>query len=472
MSEPHAFTVQPLVSPDLDPGFVPLILSWRELRAAAKHAPGGQPFTLALAQPGGAVMHRCGVLFPEGHPRAGENLRYIERMAKFMLWAYGGRTLSFSGPSEIAEGLRRHYADTATGRFDSELIGRKIYGAPLEVRCVDNADMPPASLPSRKLGGNLDGCRIGFDLGGSDRKAAAVIDGKVVFSEEIAWSPYFEKDPAYHYEGLMDSLRRAARRLPRVDAIGGSAAGVYVDNEVRVASLFRGVAPDLFESQVRGIFGRVRRAWNNVPLVVMNDGEVTALAGAMALGDNAVLGVSMGTSQAAGFVTPDGSLTPWLNELAFAPVDARPEAPADEWSGDRGCGVQYFSQQAMPRLAAAAGIDLPAALPLPEKLVAVQELMAKDDPRARRVYDTIGTWFGYSLLLYADFYPVRNILVLGRVTSGPGGERILDQARRVLAAEAPDFAKGVRLVMPDETHKRHGQAVAAASLPEITEGRP
>jgi predicted NBD/HSP70 family sugar kinase len=202
-------------------------------------------------------------------------------------------------------------------------------------------------------------------------------------------------------------------------------------------------------------------------MVVVNDGEVTALAGAMALGENAVLGISMGTSLAAGFVTPDGSLTPWLNELAFAPVDARPDAPADEWSGDRGCGVQYFSQQAIPRLAAAAGIDLPPDMSLPQKLVAVQEWMAKDDPRARRIYDTIGAWFGYAILLYADFYPVRNILVLGRVTSGPGGERILNQARRVLDAESPGFSRTLKLVTPDETNKRHGQAVAAASLPEV-----
>jgi predicted NBD/HSP70 family sugar kinase len=317
------------------------------------------------------------------------------------------------------------------------------------------------------VGGNLDGCRIGFDLGGSDRKAAAVIDGKVVFSEEIRWQPYFEKDPAYHYEGIMDTLRRAAKHLPRVDAIGGSAAGVYVASEPRLGSLFRGVPQDLFDSQVRGLFKRIRREWNNVPLVVMNDGEVTALAGAMSLGDNAVLGISMGTSLAAGFVTPDGSLTPWLNELAFAPVDARLDAPADEWSGDRGCGVQYFSQQAIPRLAAAAGIALPVEMPLPEKLVAVQELMDKADPRAGRIYDTIGVWFGYAILLYAEFYPVRNILVLGRVTSGPGGERILAQARRVLDAESPAFSRTLRLVMPDETNKRHGQAVAAASLPKV-----
>ena len=455
------------IKPDLDRGFLPLIGELRSFEAEVCQIAGHEDYVMALEQPEGAVTHRRGALFPSNHPRFFENFRQVERVVKFLLWAQGGRRLYFSGPAAVATSLRKHYAETPEGRFDNELIGKKIFGGPLEVVEVAPDDMPPEKKPERRIGGNWNGNRIGFDLGGSDRKVAAVVDGKVVFTEEIAWQPYFEKDPSYHYEGIMDSLRRAARHLPRVDAIGGSAAGVYVNNEARVASLFRGVPQDLFDTQVRGLFGRVRREWNNVPMTVVNDGEVTALAGAMALGDHAVLGISMGTSLAAGFVTPDGSLTPWLNELAFAPVDARPDAPVDEWSGDRGCGVQYFSQQAIPRLAAATGIDLPADMSLPQKLVAVQEWMAKDDPRARRIYDTIGVWFGYAVLLYADFYPVRNILVLGRVTSGPGGERILNQARRVLDAEAPGFSSTLKLVTPDETNKRHGQAVAAASLPEL-----
>lgn len=444
-----------------------MVMTWRQFDAEAAAVSPHQPFTLAVEQPGGAVIWRKGALFPPGHRRAGENVRYLERLLKFLLWAHGGQRISFNGPAEVAMALRKHYAESPTGRFDSEIIGTKIYGAPLEILEVAWEDLPPEKCSAQRIGGNWNGCRIGFDLGGSDRKVAAVIDGNVVFSEEISWQPYFQKDPAYHYAGIMDSLRRAARHLPRVDAIGGSAAGVYVNKEVRVASLFRGVPQEVFDAKVRGLFGEIQRDWDNVPLIVMNDGEVTALAGAMALGDNSVLGISMGTSLAAGFVAPDGSLTPWLNELAFAPIEMRPDAPVDEWSGDRGCGVQYFSQQAIPRLAAAAGIEFPGEMGLPEKLVHVQDLMAKGDPRAPLIYDTIGVWFGYSILLYADFYPLRNMLVLGRVTSGPGGERILDQARRVLAAEAPEFAETLRLTMPDETNKRHGQAMAAASLPEV-----
>ena len=451
----------------LDEGFLPLTTVWRKFQNAAGACNEKSFFSLALAQPGGTVSRRDGYLFPALHPRACENFTHVERLVKFMLWTYGGRTIYFSGPQAVADGLKRHYAESATGRFDNELIGRRIYDGDLEVVPVAASDVPPARLLEQKIGGHWNGCRIGFDLGGSDRKAAAVMDGKVLFTEEIAWQPYFEKDPDYHYRGIMDSLNRAARHLPRVDAIGGSAAGVYVENQVRLASLFRGVSPADFDLHVKRLFHRIRKDWGNIPLVVMNDGEVTALAGASTLKDNAVLGVSMGTSEAGGFVTPDGSLTPWLNELAFAPIDGRLDAPADEWSGDRGCGVQYFSQQAIPRLARAAGIDLPSEMPLPEKLVAVQSLMAVHDPRARRIYETIGTWFGFAVLQYREFYPFRNVLVLGRVTTGPGGEILLDRARQVIQATAPALAESIRLVMPDETDKRHGQAVTAASLPVV-----
>jgi hypothetical protein len=71
----------------------------------------------------------------------------------------------------------------------------------------------------------------------------------VVYSEEIVWDPYFQPDPQYHFDGIMDTLKKAAAHLPRVDAIGGSAAGVYVNNRVKVASLFRGVPPDVFNAQ-------------------------------------------------------------------------------------------------------------------------------------------------------------------------------------------------------------------------------
>jgi predicted NBD/HSP70 family sugar kinase len=344
-------------------------------------------------------------------------------------------------------------------------MGEKIFGRKFTIKSVALDALPAATETSLAMGRHLDGCRIGFDLGGSDRKAAALIDGKVVFSEEIAWDPYFQQDPAYHLEGVHDSIKRAAAHLPRVDAIGGSAAGVYVNNEVRAASLFRGVPPEIFDTKVKRMFFALQERWGGVPFEVVNDGEVTALAGSMALEANAVLGVAMGTSQAGGYVTPSGNITAWLNELAFAPIDYRDEAPRDEWSGDLGCGVQYFSQQGVARLAERAGFAFAPELPLPERLIAVQKEMQAGAARARAIYESLGVCFGYAVAHYAEFYAVENLLVLGRVVSGEGGDIMLELAREVLEQEFPAVADRVRLRTLDESAKRHGQAAAAASLP-------
>lgn len=456
----NPFLVSPKVLPVLDPGFRPAILARRAFDAAASI-----PVRLALEQLDGSTFHFGIRVLPASDPRAAANAFFVERLVKCLLWTYGGWRVWVDGPAEIATDLARHYQDTAVGRFDSEIIGQRIYDHPITV--VHTRELPAARASTAPLGRHLEGCRIGFDLGGSDRKVAALQDGKVLFSEEIVWDPYFQKDPAYHHDGIMDSLRRAAAHLPRVDAIGGSAAGVYVNNQVKVASLFRGVSREDFDRHVRNLFLELRREWNGIPFEVVNDGEVTALAASMSLGINSVLGLSMGTSTAAGFVTADGGITTWLNELAFSPVDYRPDGPRDEWSGDAGCGVQFFSQQAVGRLLAPAGIDVDPKLPLPEKLKHVQSLMAQGDERALRIYQTIGTCLGYAVAHWADFYDLRHLLILGRVTTGQGGDVILAEARRALDVEFPELSGRVAFHVPDEKEKRHGQAIAAASLPAI-----
>jgi predicted NBD/HSP70 family sugar kinase len=459
--------ITPQLRPVLDPEFLPAALWNRAYRELVTRDAKARPFALALVRPDGtASVHHDRVL-SVAHPGAAHTLRYVERLLKFLLWQKGGCRVLVAGADDICRSLSQLYSPTGPRSFDYGFMGKNVYDQGFVLESVSFDALPAATDSSLAMGRHLDGCRIGFDLGGSDRKAAALIDGKVVYSEEIAWDPYFQKDPAYHLEGVHDTLARAAAHLPRVDAIGGSAAGVYINNEVRVASLFRGVPPDLFERHIRRMFFTLQARWGGVPFEVANDGEVTALAGSMSMNDNAVLGVSLGTSQAGGYVTPAGRITPWLNELAFAPVDYRDDAPRDEWSGDLGCGVQYFSQQAVGRLAGPAGFNFPSNLSLPEQLLAVQGAMKSGDPRARALYETIGVYFGYGIAHYADFYDFRNLLALGRVTSGEGGEIILAQAAAVLRMEFPALAEKIRLRTPDEMDKRHGQAVAAASLPAL-----
>jgi predicted NBD/HSP70 family sugar kinase len=458
--------VAPRITPALDPDFRPAVLANHAFRPLVRSCGNPVSVGMALEQADGNVSHFRTEILPESHPQAAGNFVYVERILRLLIWSRGGFRIHIQGPPALATKLAAYYRDTATGKFDSNIVAERMFDHPLEI--VHARELPPECNRTTALGRHLEGCRIGFDLGGSDRKAAAVIDGKVVFSEETVWDPYFQPDPQYHFDGIMDSLKKAAAHLPRVDAIGGSAAGIYLNNRVKVASLFRGVSSELFDSRVKEMFLEIRKAWNNVPFQVMNDGEVTALAGSISLGKNRILGISFGTSTAGGYVNAQGNITSWINELAFAPVDYNPNAPRDEWSGDYGCNVQYFSQQCVGRLLAPAGIEVDEKLGLPEKLKHVQKLMEQGDLRASKIYETIGAYFGYAIAHLADFYDLENVLILGRVTSGPGGEVIIAGAKEVLKIEFPELAEKISFHIPDEKQKRHGQAVAAASLPVLS----
>ncbi len=411
-------------------------------------------------------VYRTEVLAPDADGAA-LNLPYAERLTKFLLWQRGGWRVVVGGPEEIGRHLQHTYSADGERAFDADFMGGT-YERPFTVEITKPDGVPEAREETTPLGRHLDGCRIGFDAGASDHKVAAVIDGETVFSEETVWDPKAQSDPGYHYEHIRNAIRKAAAHLPRVDAIGVSSAGVYISNRVMVASLFRGVPKDLFDAKVKDIYLSIGREIGDIPVVAVNDGEVTALAGAMTLEDNAVLGIALGSSEAGGYVTPEGNITGWLNELAFCPIDYHPAAPVDEWSGDRGCGVEYLSQVGAIRLARAAGLSLEGSATPAQQLEAIQALHAEGDERAQRVFESVGCYVGYAIAHYADFYDMRHVLILGRVTSGRGGHVIQKQAERVLREEFPELAESLQLHLPEESQRRVGQAIAAASLPAIS----
>jgi len=454
------------VQAPLDPGFSPLPLALRAFRRDVKRHGAPAPLTL--------VFHRSETLwstyrmdiFPEGvdDPR---NFSMVDRVAKSLLWMRGGHRVSVSGSPSVFEYLKGAYRTGGSRAFDADFM-QTVYERPFEVCWLDEAGRYARSAEDASdVGRHLNGCRIGFDAGGSDRKVSAVIDGEAVYSEEVVWFPKTQEDPEYHYQGILSALRAAAARLPRVDAIGVSSAGVFVDNRVMAASLFIKVPRELFNKKVKDIYINAAREMGGVPLVVANDGDVTALAGAMSLETGRVLGLAMGTSQAGGYVDSHMRIMGWLNELAFVPVDGNPAAMADEWSGDIGCGVKYFSQDAVIKLAPAAGIVLNAADSPADRLKAVQKEMEEGNPQARKIYETIGVYLAHAVAWYAEFYDVAQVLVMGRVTSGEGGTVMIDTARETMAMEYPELAGAIALSIPDERARRVGQSVAAASLPEV-----
>jgi len=460
--------IAPTFVPPLEPEFRPAALANRAFRAEAAASGRAVPLVIGLERPDGAVSRFETIAFPDGHPRAAANLPYAERLVKFLLWARGGWKVAVGGPRSIGEHIARTYAPGGARAFDYHFMGEQVYGRPFTVVSCAADEVPAAREAGQPLGRHLEGGRIGFDLGASDVKVSAVLDGQAIFSEEIVWEPTAQTDPAYHYEHIVSALRLARSKLARLDAIGGSSAGVIVDNRPMVASLFRGIPADRYH-EIHNLFVRIRDEFG-VPLEVVNDGDVTALAGAMSLEDTAVLGIALGSSEAGGYVDPGGAITGWLNELAFAPVDYNPSAAADEWSGDTGVGALYFSQQCVFRLAPKVGIQLPADATKADKLKHVQVHLEAGHAGATDIWRSIGVYLGYTVAHYADFYALKHVLILGRVTSGRGGPLILDGAKAVLAAEFPEISSRVNIQLPDEKSRRVGQSIAAASLPALRRG--
>ena len=389
--------------------------------------------------------------------------KVVERLIKSVLWVAGGYKIYICGSDYIFRRVKEDYTLSGARAFDVDFM-TTVYERDFEVVKVSESEFPKEVGCSLKIGGHLDGCRIGFDAGGSDRKVSAVVDGKVVYSEEVVWSPKLSADWHYQYDGIKTAFLTAASKMPRVDAVGVSSAGVYIDNKVMVSSLFLKVPKEDKEKHVKTIYLDIAKELG-YRIDVENDGDVTALAGAMDLGENAVLGIAMGTSEAGGYINKDGNLNGWISELAFVPVDFSSSAMRDEWSGDIGCGVKYFSQDAVIKLGESAGIKFDSELSPAEKLKVVQDMLAKGDKTAETIFSDIGVYLGYTLAFYAEFYKINVLLLLGRVTSGNAGKIIADKAKEVLQAEYPELT-AIKIVLPDEKNKRVGQSIAAASLVE------
>ena len=443
--------------PVLDPEFIPFGL-WAEsyLKGATK------PIAIAVEKNEGYVSVHHTKIYGTAEMAAAD-YRYVERYVKFLLWSIGGFKVYVCGCSDLTKKLQGAYSANGARAFDYDFF-QKLYEQELQIIDLPLDQCPASNETPKPLGGHLDGCRIGFDAGGSDRKVSAVIDGETVYSEEVVWFPKKNPDPSYQYGHILEAFKTAASKMPRVDAIGVSSAGVFIGNAPMISSIFYCVPRDRWD-EVKTVFDRAAAEIGDVPIVVANDGDVSALAGAMGMGVGSLMGMAMGTSEAVGYVDKDKNVLGWISELAFAPVDLNENAMVDEWSTDIGVGCKYFSQDAVIKLAPRIGIELDESLSPAEKLKVVQKLMEADDPRAQKVFESIGAYLAYTVVLYSQFYDLRHLMMLGRVMSGKGGDTIMSVCQKILAEEFPALNEKVEVIVPDENTRRVGQSVAAASLP-------
>lgn len=443
----------------LDSDFYPISLFFKAYKESTLKSHAYQNLSIIIERNDGfnACYHTVVSTLEE---KTLETNRYVERLVKSLLWIYGGWKIIIIGSDKIYQFIKEIYQKERL--FDAKFMER-IYEKKFVVEYQDT--LPMIKEESQSIGKHTKGYRIGFDAGGSDLKVSGVVEGEAIFSEEIIWYPKLNSDPNYHLNLIKETIMSAAKKLPKVDAIGVSSAGVFINNQVKVASLFIKVPDDLFNAYIKNIYIDLAEELN-VPIEVANDGDVTALAGSMSLGKNKLLGIALGTSEAAGYINASGYITGWLNELAFVPLDVQKDGGYDEWSMDLGVGSQYFSQDAIIRLAKKAGLQFTDEMPLAERLKVVQKL----DPNSevyQEIYKTMGYYVGFGLAFYHEFYDFEEVLLLGRVMSGEGGKIIVEYANQVIKEYFQEISKKIHISLPDEKSRRVGQSVAAASLVKL-----
>ena len=423
--------------------FVPACVTMDGFERRVRESGRGRKVSLAVEQPGSGVVSRIDtVLFAPVRGRDAENLHHLERLLKTLLWMRGGAIVYLAGAPELLEPLKSLYSISGERAFDRETMLRVFSVPELEFHAVDFDAMPATRFLRQGAGGGDAGCRVGLDLGGSSIKAVAIRDGHIVDDFKSPWNPCFEADPEYHKRHILNVINRAALSLPKLEAVGVSSAGIFIDNRCRISSLFRGVSAEAFAAKVEPLFVNLGHELG-VPLEAVNDGDAAALAGASTGAHHGVLGLSFGSSLAGGYVLPDGTLTGFINEFAFIPIDcATNGAPVDEWSGDGGCAVQYLTKQAVERL-------------------------MREGERKPDLFDGIGRALGHTIAWLHRFYEFDVCLMLGGVLIDEAEHRVPTMARRVLEKEYPELSAHLQFRAADDTLKRNGQAVAAARLPRI-----
>jgi predicted NBD/HSP70 family sugar kinase len=475
---------RPKVPAPLDPNFAPLVLAKKNyLKFVA-----GTPHSIewALPRADGCARYKLPV-FADGHEDVEASIYLAGVLIQEMVWQRSASSLSLCGPPKQCEALKAAFSKG--GAYEYEIMSMpNVCGtpeAPFPVTIVAKAEELPAAKDTPQVcGKDASGCRLAFDLGKSDIKTVAVKDGEVVYSKETEWD-VTNVDPDYHYKAIVDALMLAKATLPKVDAVGGSATGtVSGANEATWCDIFPNVPPDVYKAKVVDIFVRMaKEVAGDVPLKVINDGEVTALAAVQKIGKGKILGISMGSSEGGGYANTDGNLNGWINEMCYIKLDMNPEAPTDPWTKGchRGISHMYLGQRGATKLAAKAGVKLPDNLVYPHPdmctikhedhakcLKEIQKAMADpaQEPQVRKLYETVGVYLGYGLAQYSEFYEIDHVMILGRVSKGSGGDLMLDVAKKVLMTEFPQYGH-IQFHTADDHFKAVGQCIAAAALPTI-----
>ncbi len=426
--------------PKLEPNFSPLIFELSEYRdklAVITFSNGKQE------------------IFPFG----AKSEAAVERVIKFLLWQRSAVKIEIMG---IEHGEIDKITDMyKAGQFDYDFF-TDIFDKDLKIIRIEDLNFKSGAKKA-PVCASFNGNRIGIDLGASSIKVWACVKGEEVLAKSFPWRPKQAKNLDYHKRHITEAINAARALMPGVDSVGISTAGVVANNEILVSSLFTSIEKNEFKKNGRKLVFNIIKDMGINKISVCNDGDAAAAAAFVLNGKKNVLGLSMGSSLAGGYIDKNGCFTDYISELAFVPVDINDGAPIDPWSGDKGTGVDYFSSQAVARYAKLCGLEFEEGLSDAQITSRVNDLLKTGNETVKDIYDTIGICLGYTVPLFYYFYGMDSVMLMGGVTNKSAGERILKSAREVLDNEFSQLK--CELFMPDEQIRLTGQAKIAAALP-------
>ena len=173
----------------LDAGFAPYALAKRAYLAACKAETGlnaVRTLYVAILRQNGLCNRLEFPVFPSSDARFNDSLLYAYFTIMFSLCQKGGFKILLCGPSDMCTQLKQEFSMAGRASYVVDLMQQVYAGAgflepdgEVEVVRVARNMLPDAKEDPEVVGLDVSGCRLAFDLGKSDFKVVACIDGKV-----------------------------------------------------------------------------------------------------------------------------------------------------------------------------------------------------------------------------------------------------------------------------------------------------
>ncbi|HOC81174.1 MAG TPA: ROK family protein, partial [Bacilli bacterium] len=199
-----------MITPILDKGFKPAIIEFRNFKNDVFKSDKKQKLSVAVEGQNGAIYRKDFDIFADGIDDE-RNSFIIERYIKCILWVVGGFSIYIAGSDVVYNNIKNNYQNGGLRDFDYHFMST-VFERPMEVIKCDFQNLPHEKKSPVTAGGHLQGKRIGFDVGGSDIKVSAVVDGQVIYSEELVWLPKLNEDINYHYDFFYRAMKKGIEK--------------------------------------------------------------------------------------------------------------------------------------------------------------------------------------------------------------------------------------------------------------------